>query len=127
MIVDGSAQVRSRLSRVLSRIKGIDVVALARDVPEAFEYLQAYHPDVVILDMQLPSGSSIDLLREVKTSHPQTLTIVLAEQPDPQQRQTCIETGADYFFDKSVASSTLVEICVRLSKVKHEPDPDAPQ
>jgi DNA-binding NarL/FixJ family response regulator len=107
---------------MLYRIAGIDVVALARDVPEAREYILGYKPDVLILDIHLPGGSGIDLLREAKQNQPNTLVIVLTNHPYPQYREKCIELGADYFFTKSVASSTLIEVCVRLSKLKRDTD-----
>ena len=121
LIADDSAPLRQRLVEMLSRIREIEAVEQAQDVSETLDSLRAFQPNVLILDLQMPGGSGVDVLREVKQNHPSIVTIVLTNHPDPQYRKTCAELGARYFLSKSFGLEPLIEICGRLAGAKgHE-------
>ena len=118
LIADDSAPLRERLVEMFSHVRGIEVVGQAQDVREALDSVRTLQPDVLILDLQMPGGSGIDVLREVKQNHPSLVAIVLTNHPYPQYQQRCAELGADYFLCKSLGLEPLIEICKRLTGVK---------
>ena len=118
LIVDDSAPLRARLAAIFSLIEGIKVIGQAQDAPEALASIRALRPDVVILDIQMPGGSGIDVLREVKRRYPSTIAIMLTNHPYPQYQQRCAELGADYFLSKSTDSKLLIEIGEQLAGAK---------
>jgi DNA-binding NarL/FixJ family response regulator len=115
LIADDSAALRERLTMMFSSIPGIEVVGQAADVPTAAAAISRLRPDIVVLDIQMPGGSGIDVLREVKHSWPDTVAMMLTNHPYPQYQQRCAELGADYFLCKSVDSRVLIEIGRRLA------------
>lgn len=100
-IVDDSQVVRERLAQILNQRAGIELAWQADDVPEAQAALAQDAPDAVILDIHLPNGSGIDLLKTIKHRTPGTTVIMLTNYPVQILRQRCLELGADAFFDKS--------------------------
>ena len=65
-ISDDSATVRERLVTMALDLPEVDVVGQAQDVPGTLDALGQVRPDVVILDIRMPGGIGIEVLREVK-------------------------------------------------------------
>jgi len=65
-IVEDSIPVRERLVRTLEGLEGLDIVGTAEDVTAAIAGLETTPPDALILDLQLPSGSGLQVLRAVR-------------------------------------------------------------
>jgi DNA-binding NarL/FixJ family response regulator len=101
LVVDDTQLVRERLVAMLREIKGVILAGEAEDAPGAMLAVTMLHPDVVILDIRMPSGSGIDVLREIKRQWAEIAVIMLTNYPYPQYRRRCMEFGASYFFDKS--------------------------
>jgi len=102
LIVDDSRMVRERVVAMLSEVQGgIDVVGQAGEVTEAIGAYQRLRPDAVILDIAMPGGSGIDVLQTIKRDKPSPVVMMLTNCPYPQYRKKCLDTGADFFFDKS--------------------------
>jgi DNA-binding NarL/FixJ family response regulator len=101
LIVDDSAIVRERLTAMLSKITEAENICYAEDVPKAISSVRNLNPEVVILDIRVPGGSGIDVLREIEKINQPPIVIVLINYPYPQYRRKCLDAGADFFFDKS--------------------------
>jgi len=115
-IADDSDLMRERLTALLTEIEGVEVIGQARTVADAIEGIRALSPDFVILDIQMPGGSGIDVLKAVKQyAHP-PLVMMFTNHAQPQYRDKCIEWGADFFLDKSREFESLAPICESLIK-----------
>ena len=114
LIVDDSAIIRERLEALLSDVPQVETIMQAKDQLEAKELMHKLNPEVVILDIPMPGGSGIDLLREVKKGQQPPLVIVLSDQSHPQYRKKCTDAGADFFFDKSTEFDEVAEVLKRL-------------
>ncbi len=101
VVSDDSAYVRMRVLELLSELDQVKVVAETDTVASTIETVQSLHPDVVILDINMPDGSGIRALKSIKTSLPDTVVIMLTNHAHPLYRETCMKAGAHYFFDKS--------------------------
>lgn len=101
LIADDSEVVCERLTATLSEIAGIEIIGKAGDTPEAIDSIHQLHPDAVILDIRMPGGSGIEVLKSIKKTNASPVIIVLTNYPYPQYRKTCMTLGADFFFDKS--------------------------
>lgn len=110
LLVDDSSIVRERLKALLSEVPKIEIIGQAKDEPEALELLQKLNPEVVVLDIQMPGGSGIDLLRKVKNEPRPPVVVVLTNLSDPQYRKKCMDAGADFFFDKSTEFDNVTEV-----------------
>jgi DNA-binding NarL/FixJ family response regulator len=100
-IADDSATVRERLISLLSDMPAVEVIGTASDAAEAIVAIQQLKPDVVILDIRMPAGSGIGVLRSLQQAQSKPKFIMLTNYPFLQYRKTCLEAGASYFFDKS--------------------------
>ena len=109
-IVDDSQVIRDRLTARLETLEGIGSIKQAADVSSAYTALRAEIPDIVILDIQLPDGSGIDVLSKIKKENPHIIVIMLTNYPYSIIRRRCFELGADYFFDKSTEFDQVLKV-----------------
>jgi DNA-binding NarL/FixJ family response regulator len=115
LLVDDSTIVRERLKAMISEVPKVETISQAKDQVEAMELLNKLNPEVVVLDIQMPGGSGIDLLRKLKKRKQPPLAIVLTNLSDSQYRKKCMDAGADFFFDKSSDFNKVNEVLRQLS------------
>ena len=113
LIVDDSDLFRDRFGKMLSNIPDLEIIGEASDVSEAKDSILELKPDVVTLDIRMPNGNGIDVLKIVKKTRNKAKFIVITNYPYPQLRDKCLNEGADFFFDKS---SDLEEVWEMLNK-----------
>src|SRR5256885_16456719 len=77
LLVDHQRLVCEALSSVLERA-GHHVLGQATDRATAVRMMNAFRPRVVLLDLDLPDGSSLGLVRYIRCYHPQTRIVALA-------------------------------------------------
>ena len=108
-LVDDSAVIRQRLTRLIAEIKEVTVIGESANAQEAIVAILKQKPDVVLLDIHLlDDGSGIQVLQTIKQSKPAPKVIMLTNYPYPQYRQKCLEAGADFFFVKSTEFDQVV-------------------
>jgi DNA-binding NarL/FixJ family response regulator len=100
-IVEDSIPVRDRLVRTIEDLPGLEIVGTAEDVPAAITGLTDRHPDALILDLQLPSGSGLQVLRAVREKLPKLRVIVMTNFAAEPYRKAAMAAGAEVFLDKS--------------------------
>jgi DNA-binding NarL/FixJ family response regulator len=109
-IADDSKALRERLTAMLSEIEGAEVIGQAGNAAEAVEGINNLKPDVVILDIQMPGGNGIDVLKTIKQESQPPLVLMLTNNASPQYRKKCMELGSDFFLDKSREFESLITI-----------------
>ena len=110
LIADYSALIVERLIASLEAIKGVEIVDRAGTVEKASEALRRLRPDVVILDMQMPGGTGLDVLASMKRDQVSCVVIVLTNFAYPQYRRKCLASGATFFLDKSTEFEKVGEV-----------------
>ena len=100
-IADDSKIFRERLKEMLTELTEVEIIGEAEGALETTKRIRKLNPDVVILDIRMPDGSGIDVLKHIKKNNPAPPVIILTNYPYPQYRKKCMELGADYFFKKS--------------------------
>ncbi len=100
-IADDSGVVVERLADLLEEVPGADLVGQAGDVAEAIRGIQKIKPDALILDLQMPGGTGLDVLRAIRVDHPYLFVLICTNYPYPQYREECLSAGANFFLDKS--------------------------
>lgn len=86
---------------MLSKLKGVEVVGQAEDGRQAIDSIRKLKPDAVVLDIQMPNGSGIDVLQNIKKEELAPIVVILTNYSYSQYRKRCMDAGADFFFDKS--------------------------
>jgi DNA-binding NarL/FixJ family response regulator len=100
-LVEDSPLLRERLEKMLAAIPGAQSVGHAPGADSAIAAIEAAHPDVVVLDIQLEQGSGFDVMRAVRPKQPQVGFFVLTNFAHEGYRRMAEKLGARGFFDKS--------------------------
>ncbi len=109
VIADDHAVVRRGLRQVIDSEADLEVVAEASNLMDARRYVRGHHPDVLVLDLNLPDGLSLDSIPEIRTEFPETQIVVLTMQSEPAYARRALSAGALGYVLKEAAESELVE------------------
>ena len=113
LIVDDERTTRLSLSEIFS-LRGANTTTAA-DGSEALAQIQQTAFDLIILDIQMPDGSGIDLLDTIKAERALTRVVMLTNYPLPQLRKRCLDAGAECFLDKCGDVEEIREILRRIT------------
>ncbi|MCA1794849.1 MAG: response regulator [Desulfobacteraceae bacterium] len=72
------------------------------DGPAALAQVQSDPPQILIVDLKMPEMDGIDVLKQVKQTHPSIQVIVLTGHGSEQDKKTCMDLGALAYFQKPV-------------------------
>jgi len=114
-IADDSIVLRERLLEMLRDIPGVEVLGCAEDGLHAINSIRSLKPDAVVLDIQMPRGTGLDVLKNIKHEHGHPTIVVFTNFPYPQYRKRALEFGADFFFDKTTEFEKLRELFGQLT------------
>ncbi|HTA36090.1 MAG TPA: response regulator transcription factor, partial [Solirubrobacteraceae bacterium] len=109
VLADDHAVVRSGLRMLLDNEPGFDVVAEASDVESARRYVRGHHPRVLVLDLNMPGGSSLEAIPAIRNESPETQIVVLTMQQEPAFARQALGAGALGYVLKEAADDELVE------------------
>jgi len=101
LVVEDSAQQRRRLVEIVAKALSGFEVSEAQDVSTAIESARRLHPDLVTLDLGLPDGSGLEVLRAIRKDGASARVIVVTGESDDRYRRASLEAGADDFLDKA--------------------------
>jgi two-component system response regulator NreC len=114
VIADDHAVVRQGLRLLIDNEAGLKVVAEAGTVPDAERLTRAHRPTVLVLDLNMPGGSSLDAIPRLRAQAPNTAIVVLTMQDDPAFARQALRAGALGFVLKEAADEELLE-AIRLA------------
>jgi two-component system, NarL family, response regulator NreC len=109
VIADDHRIVRDGLKLILDEQLDIDVVAEGGDVDVAATHVVDHRPSILLLDLNMPGGSSIDLIPTIRELSADTRTIVVSMQTDPDLAHQALAAGARGYVVKRTAAAELVE------------------
>lgn len=110
MIVDDHPVFRQGLRNVLDVHDDLCIVGEAANGLEAIERTQELHPDVVLMDINLPVLNGLQATRRLKERCPQVNVIMLTAYDDEEQVYHAIRAGASAFHAKDVSPERLVSV-----------------
>jgi DNA-binding NarL/FixJ family response regulator len=116
VLVDDARHVRERLAEMLSSVAGVQVVGQAPDVPLALQLIEELRPDVLILELELPGQTGMDLLASIRKEARKPLIIILTSLDYAPLRRACADLGADFYFYKPAEFERVLEVCEDLAK-----------
>jgi two-component system response regulator NreC len=109
VLADDHTIVRSGLHMLLDAEPDLEVVAEAGDVEEAVRKVLAYKPAVIVLDLSMPGGSSLQAIPRMLEVSPNTAVVVLTMEDEPRFAREALRVGALGFVLKESADTELVE------------------
>jgi two-component system response regulator NreC len=108
VIVDDHAVVRSGLKLLLDGQEDLEVVGEAGDARTAVFEVRANKPDVILMDVVMPTGSGIEATPEVLKEAPDAKVLILSMQDDPAYVREAFGAGASGYVLKEAADAELV-------------------
>ena len=125
-IADDSRVVVERLASLLEEeVPGARLVGQAGDVPAAVIGIRKMKPDAVILDLHMPGGSGLDVLRAIRRDHPDLYVLICTNYPYPEYREECLAAGANLFLDKSADFEKIPSVLRDLAQKEAKISPGA--
>src|SRR3954447_9503222 len=103
VIADDHAVVRKGLRLLVEAEPDLSVVAEAGTVPDALRMARAHRPNVLVLDLNMPGGSSPEAIPPRRTEAPVTAVFVLTMQNGPSFARQALQSGALGFVLKEAA------------------------
>jgi DNA-binding NarL/FixJ family response regulator len=115
LCVDDHPLVREGIARKINRQPDMKVIGTAATGEEAVELYERHHPDVVLMDLQLPGMRGTDAIAAIRRLDPQARIIVLTMYGGDEDIFRAIHAGAASYLLKDALSNELVSIVRRVS------------
>jgi two-component system, NarL family, invasion response regulator UvrY len=109
LIADDHAVVRRGLKEILSDALPGAGFSEAGNGDEVLRRLSESMTGLLVLDINMPGRSGLDVLRDVKQTHPRLPVIVLSMQPEDQYAMRCLRAGASAYINKDSAPEELAQ------------------
>jgi two-component system response regulator NreC len=114
VLADDHRVVRAGLRMLLEAEADFQVVSEAGDIELTERRVAAYHPRVLVLDVNMPEGSSLPAIPRIRAHSPSTHIVVLTMQNDPELAREALRAGATGYVLKEAAELELIQ-AVRLA------------
>ena len=99
-VVDDHSVVLAGLKFVLSRAEGMEVVATAESADDILGFYEKAKPDVLLLDIRMPSVSGLDALETLRKSHPDAKVAMLTTSELEEDIFRALKLGANGYIPK---------------------------
>jgi two-component system, NarL family, response regulator NreC len=109
VLADDHAVVRSALRMLLEAEPEFEVVSEAGGADEAARKVRGHHPQVLVLDINMPGGSGLAAVPKIRDESPETQIVVLTMQSEPAFAREAMQAGALGYVLKEAADAELVQ------------------
>lgn len=116
IIVDDHALIREGFNKLISGQWGLEVVAECESAFSLMDTLKKVECDVIVLDINLPDKSGIDVLFDLKTQWPDIKILVQSMYSEERFAVRAFKAGALGYLDKKSASDELVKAIRRVAR-----------
>lgn len=108
LVVDDHSIIRHGLTLLLQREDDLDVCGEAGTYEEALRFVNEQMPDVILVDITLKDKDGLDLIREIKKSHPKARCLVLSMHDEAEYADRALRSGAAGYVMKEDADEVVV-------------------
>ena len=109
LLADDHAVVRAGIRQFMERAGDIQVVAEAEDGESAQALIERHHPDIAVLDIQMPKASGIEVTRWVRANIPTTGVLILTAYDDDPYVMAVLQAGANGYVLKTAAPGEIIQ------------------
>ena len=115
LIVDDHPIVRQGIIYLLEKEKDIQVCGEAEDALEALAAIPRLKPNLIIIDISLPIGNGLELIKNISTLYPQIIMLVLSMHDESLYAERVVRAGAKGYIMKSEATDKLITAIRRVA------------
>jgi DNA-binding NarL/FixJ family response regulator len=109
LLVDDHPLVREWLANLINQQSDLEVCAEADSAPKAMQMMGAANPEVAIVDISMEGGSGIELIKNIKASHPNVRVIVLSMHDEALYAERSLRAGARGYIMKREATKRVLQ------------------
>ncbi len=114
LIADDVQETRRNTRLMLATIDDVEVVAIAANGLQAVQLAKEHHPDIVLLDINMPEMDGLTAFRNIIQIHPDTGCIIISAEKDTMTLRTAISLGVQEYLIKPF---TIDELEVAIARV----------
>jgi len=114
LIADDIQETRRNTRLMLATIDDVEVVAIAANGVQAVQFAAEQHPDIVLLDINMPVMDGLTAYREIVKIHPETGCIIISAEKDASTLRTAITVGVQEYLIKPYTADELEEAIGRV-------------
>jgi len=115
LIADDVQETRRNTRLMLATIDDVEVVAIAANGVQAVQFAAEQHPDIVLLDINMPEMDGLTAFREIARIHPETGCIIISAEKDASTFRHAITSGVQEYLVKPF---TVEELEAAVSRVQ---------
>lgn len=108
LLVDDHELIRHGLAMAFAREAGFAVIGEAATIADAHAQINSLHPDVAVVDLRLPDGSGLDLVRTLRKERNELGLVVLTMYAGDEQIFAAMDAGASAFVGKDSPSTEVI-------------------
>lgn len=123
LLADDEDLIRAALAALLGLEPDLEVVAQASDGRAAVDTALAHHPDVAVIDLEMPRLDGLEVTTELAIALPSCAVVILTGHGRPQHLQRALSAGAKGFLPKGSPGGTLADVIRRVHAGARYVDP----
>src|SRR5499425_3717402 len=109
LTVDDHPLLRSGIAALLATQTDMSLVAEASNGHEAIKQFRTHHPDITLMDLQMPEMNGVDAMIAIRSEFPEARIIILTTYTGDVQVLRAMKTGARAYLLKSLLDKELLE------------------
>jgi YesN/AraC family two-component response regulator len=124
LIADDIQETRRNTRLMLSMVSDVEVVAIASNGLQAVQMAKEQHPDIVVLDINMPEMNGLEAFKQIAKTHPNTGCIIISAEKDSETLREAMSLGIrDYLFKPFTVDQmeqAVEKVRARLTKNRRE-------
>jgi DNA-binding NarL/FixJ family response regulator len=120
LIADDSVLILNRLKEFLGEIDQVEVIASLDNGIDTLEALRTLTPDIAILDIRMPGLTGLEVLNAYRKENQSVIFILMTFHSQGYYQKLAIQSGSNYFFNKSDEFQMITQVVSDLCKNKKE-------
>ncbi len=109
LLVDDHPLVREWLATLINQQSDLEVCGEADSAPKALQMMGAVNPEIAIVDISMEGGSGLELIKNIKASHPDVMVIVLSMHDEALYAERALRAGARGYIMKREATKGVLQ------------------
>ena len=116
LIADDHAIVRKGLTEIISDETDMKVSYEAKNAEEVIELIRDKEIDIIILDINMPGKSGLDILKDLRFLKPDIPVLILSINPEDQFARRCLRAGASGYMNKDIEPDEFISAIRKIIK-----------
>jgi len=118
LVVDDNESVRRSICQILDSQTDIEVICQAVDGADALNRARQHHPDLVLLDITMPTMNGLDAARILKREFPAMHVVIVSQHDSRGFQWAALAVGASGYVVKSNAAQDLLPEVRRIQNLR---------